>query len=66
MLYILGEVRPDTPEAMLAVIVGVSWIDDGHSHRQGALYKSTVVLRFYGCSHRFHLSPTCCIFTGTF
>ena len=48
MLYILGEVRPDTPEAMLVVIVGVSWIDDGHSRRQGAFYKPTVVLRFYG------------------
>jgi len=30
------EVRPGTPEAVLSVVVGVSWTDDGHNHRQGA------------------------------
>ena len=30
-MYILGEVNPDTPEATLAGIVGISWIDDGQA-----------------------------------
>ena len=33
-MYILGEVNPDTPEATLAGIVGISWIDDGQAGGQ--------------------------------
>ena len=50
--YILREVRPGTPEAVLSVVVGVSWTDDGHNHRQGAPF-----LHYLGAP---------CIFTDTF